>query len=766
MAIIRMRCAVAAVTLSLSMQPRSGEELRPIEMLLYMASAPPQIPKAGDFSLAVDVLADELSVVHLPPTSDPLSSASIEIEDEMKGLLASGIITERDQQLLQVLLGCRASAETPRAPVTLIGAEPWAISDIMKLQSDNLFNSLNPQGGLLTGGALKPVLMASGLKEAVLSKVWVLSDIDVDGCLDSEEFALAQYLMEYCRSDPTFVLPDVLPHNLIPPSKRIPSPSLVDVVTSTDGKEEETEPNVGVAPDISSGTFETAPADDFGFDSAPAGDSFSAGENTSFGFDSTVNDSSGGFGFDAVPADDDSNGGFGFDAAPAADDSNGGFGFDAVPAADDSNGGFGFDAAPAADDSNGGFGFDAAPAADDSNGGFGFDTAPAADDSNGGFGFDAAPAADDSNGGFGFDAAPAADDSNGGFGFDAAPAADDSNGGFGFDAAPAADDSNGGFGFDAAPAADDSNGGFGFDAVPAADDSNGGFGFDAAPAADDSNGGFGFDAAPAADDSNGGFGFDAAPPIPSREDNGVATHLAEGKTGIATNTAPMPLSPAIPNVSFGECISADGVSNPSSGDESTPGSEDDATAASVSAVTVDISSVSVAASSSFVLVDAAIEPEDSSFVSVSTPVPGTEPASKKLDNASVNDPRWALTPVNLSNYGGHFRDQLTACRNFNGEAAVPSNELPLWWAVPFLAKAKLQPGVLLSILTLTASAGGEGSVPVLDLTTTEQLACNPGRPMDISGRLGNHKFNVAMHLVRGVCSGLPLPNNLPPPLKA
>lgn len=64
----------------------------------------------------------------------------------------------------------------------------------------------------------KAEMVKSKLPNSVLGKIWKLSDIDHDGSLDADEFALAMYLIEIKLND--YELPSVLPDHLIPPSKR------------------------------------------------------------------------------------------------------------------------------------------------------------------------------------------------------------------------------------------------------------------------------------------------------------------------------------------------------------------------------------------------------------------------------------------------------------------------------------------------------------------------------------------------------------------
>lgn len=61
-------------------------------------------------------------------------------------------------------------------------------------------------------------MVKSKLPNSVLSKIWKLSDVDKDGMLDADEFALAMYIIEIKLKDNE--LPNELPDHLIPPSKQ------------------------------------------------------------------------------------------------------------------------------------------------------------------------------------------------------------------------------------------------------------------------------------------------------------------------------------------------------------------------------------------------------------------------------------------------------------------------------------------------------------------------------------------------------------------
>ncbi|XP_039099264.1 epidermal growth factor receptor substrate 15-like 1 isoform X3 [Hyaena hyaena] len=94
----------------------------------------------------------------------------------------------------------------------------WAVRVEEKAKFDGIFESLLPVNGLLSGDKVKPVLMNSKLPLDVLGRVWDLSDIDKDGHLDRDEFAVAMHLVyRALEKEP---VPSVLPPSLIPPSKR------------------------------------------------------------------------------------------------------------------------------------------------------------------------------------------------------------------------------------------------------------------------------------------------------------------------------------------------------------------------------------------------------------------------------------------------------------------------------------------------------------------------------------------------------------------
>ncbi|XP_060702389.1 epidermal growth factor receptor substrate 15-like 1 isoform X6 [Hemiscyllium ocellatum] len=94
----------------------------------------------------------------------------------------------------------------------------WAVRPEERAKFDGIFESLTPVNGLLSGDKVKPVLINSNLPLDVLGRVWDLSDVDKDGHLDRDEFAVAMHLVyRALEKEP---VPSVLPISLLPPSKR------------------------------------------------------------------------------------------------------------------------------------------------------------------------------------------------------------------------------------------------------------------------------------------------------------------------------------------------------------------------------------------------------------------------------------------------------------------------------------------------------------------------------------------------------------------
>ena len=101
--------------------------------------------------------------------------------------------------------------------------DQWAISPQEKAQFDQIYATVDTQNrGYITGEQAVGFFGNSRLPEDALAQIWDLSDINSEGQLNRDEFAVAMYLIKQQRSkrDGRDVLPKSLPSNLIPPSMR------------------------------------------------------------------------------------------------------------------------------------------------------------------------------------------------------------------------------------------------------------------------------------------------------------------------------------------------------------------------------------------------------------------------------------------------------------------------------------------------------------------------------------------------------------------
>jgi hypothetical protein len=77
-----------------------------------------------------------------------------------------------------------------------LGEMDWIVTR-SRHEYDEVFNQLAPQNGKISGASAKQEMVKSKLPNNVLGRVWKLSDVDKDGMLDIDEWALSQHLSQY-----------------------------------------------------------------------------------------------------------------------------------------------------------------------------------------------------------------------------------------------------------------------------------------------------------------------------------------------------------------------------------------------------------------------------------------------------------------------------------------------------------------------------------------------------------------------------------------
>lgn len=93
----------------------------------------------------------------------------------------------------------------------------WIV-DKKREEYDATFKKLNPVDGKVMRTDVKAEMMRSQLPSSVLAKIYRLADVDQDGLLDADEFALMMHLISIKLDG--YDLPSSLPSHLIPPQKR------------------------------------------------------------------------------------------------------------------------------------------------------------------------------------------------------------------------------------------------------------------------------------------------------------------------------------------------------------------------------------------------------------------------------------------------------------------------------------------------------------------------------------------------------------------
>ena len=100
----------------------------------------------------------------------------------------------------------------------------WLISPEEKSKYDSFFAKLDTERkGYITGEQAVRFFSDSALPEEILASIWDLADINSEGQLDQDEFAVAMYLIRQQRGADKPPLPTNLPPALIPPSMRTQS---------------------------------------------------------------------------------------------------------------------------------------------------------------------------------------------------------------------------------------------------------------------------------------------------------------------------------------------------------------------------------------------------------------------------------------------------------------------------------------------------------------------------------------------------------------
>ncbi|XP_031586760.2 intersectin-2b isoform X1 [Oreochromis aureus] len=101
------------------------------------------------------------------------------------------------------------------------GPSVWAISPEERDKHDQMFDSLSPTMGYVTGDQAKKLFLQSGLPASVLADIWTLADMNKDGKMDRLEFSVAMKLIKLKLTGTP--LPSSLPIIMKQPPVRAPT---------------------------------------------------------------------------------------------------------------------------------------------------------------------------------------------------------------------------------------------------------------------------------------------------------------------------------------------------------------------------------------------------------------------------------------------------------------------------------------------------------------------------------------------------------------
>ncbi|KAF9228776.1 hypothetical protein BS17DRAFT_691519 [Gyrodon lividus] len=100
----------------------------------------------------------------------------------------------------------------------------WDVTPAGKATADRFFDALDSHKlGFIEGDVAVPFMLQSKLPEDVLAQVWDLADVNNDGRLTRDGFAVAMHLIQDKLSGKK--IPETLPPSLVPPSMRSHGPS-------------------------------------------------------------------------------------------------------------------------------------------------------------------------------------------------------------------------------------------------------------------------------------------------------------------------------------------------------------------------------------------------------------------------------------------------------------------------------------------------------------------------------------------------------------
>lgn len=174
-----------------------------------------------EFILAMHLVYKALENIPVPSVLPPELMSILKRKHSISGMVQV-LPDVLPQGIDNMMTGRIRRSSTPSSDIISRGS-PWIVNAIDKAKFDEMFHTLDTdKDGFVTGLDVKDTFLKSGLPQTVLAHIWNLCDIKQNGKLNSEQFALAMYLVQ--QKIQGIEVPATLYSEMIPPTLR-PKPS-------------------------------------------------------------------------------------------------------------------------------------------------------------------------------------------------------------------------------------------------------------------------------------------------------------------------------------------------------------------------------------------------------------------------------------------------------------------------------------------------------------------------------------------------------------
>ncbi|CAL1284677.1 unnamed protein product [Larinioides sclopetarius] len=190
-----------------------------------------------EFILAMHLIYKALENIPVPSVLPPELISILKRKHSITGMVQV-LPDVLPQGIDNMMTGRIRRSSTPSSDIIGRGST-WIVNAVDKAKFDELFHTLDTdKDGFVTGLDVKDTFLKSGLPQTALAHIWNLCDIKQNGKLNSEQFALAMYLVQQKIQGlevPATLYPEMIPPTLRPkPSADVPQDVPLPVASDLD----------------------------------------------------------------------------------------------------------------------------------------------------------------------------------------------------------------------------------------------------------------------------------------------------------------------------------------------------------------------------------------------------------------------------------------------------------------------------------------------------------------------------------------------------